>query len=50
MNSQGMQLNNKLKCNINVTAMHLVLKHYADTLTKGYILTVASVASFIFSA
>ena len=32
--------------NINVTAMHMILKHYADVLTKGYILTVASVASF----
>ena len=32
--------------NINVTAMHMILKHYANILTKGYILTVASVASF----
>ena len=32
--------------NINVTAMHMILKHYADALTKGYILTVASIASF----
>lgn len=32
--------------NINVTAMHMVLKHYADVLDKGYILTVASIASF----
>ena len=32
--------------NINVTAMQLVLKHYADVLNSGYILTVASVASF----
>ena len=31
---------------INVTAMHMVLKHYADVMTKGYILTVASIASF----
>ena len=32
--------------NINVTAMHMILKHYADVLNSGYILTVASVASF----
>ena len=32
--------------NINVTAMHMILKHYADILNSGYILTVASVASF----
>ena len=32
--------------NINVTAMHIIMKHYADVLKKGYILTVASVASF----
>ena len=32
--------------NINVTAMHMVLKHYADIMNKGYILTVASIASF----
>ncbi len=31
---------------INVTAMHMIMKHYADVLKKGYILTVASVASF----
>ena len=31
---------------INVTAMHMILKHYADVLEKGYILTVASIASF----
>ena len=31
---------------INVTAMHLILKHYADVLDNAYILTVASVASF----
>ena len=31
---------------INVTAMHMILKHYADILEKGYILTVASIASF----
>ena len=31
---------------INVTAMHMILKHYADTLNSGYILTVASIASF----
>ena len=32
--------------NINVTAMHMVLKHYAEVLDNAYILTVASVASF----
>ena len=32
--------------NINVTAMHMILKHYADVMNKGYILTVASIASF----
>ena len=31
---------------INVTAMHMILKHYAEVLNSGYILTVASVASF----
>ena len=31
---------------INVTAMHMVLKHYADIMEHGYILTVASIASF----
>ena len=31
---------------INVTAMHMILKHYADILEKGYILTVASIAGF----
>ncbi|MBP5445141.1 MAG: SDR family NAD(P)-dependent oxidoreductase [Acholeplasmatales bacterium] len=31
---------------INVTAMHMILKHYADVMNKGYILTVASIASF----
>ena len=31
---------------INVTAMHMILKHYANVLNSGYILTVASVASF----
>ncbi|MCR5307541.1 MAG: SDR family NAD(P)-dependent oxidoreductase [bacterium] len=32
--------------NINVTAMHMVLKHYAEVLDNAYILTVASIASF----
>ena len=31
---------------INVTAMHMILKHYADILNDAYILTVASIASF----
>ena len=31
---------------INVTAMHMILKHYAYALDNAYILTVASVASF----
>ena len=31
---------------INVTAMHMVLKHYADIMEHGYILTVSSIAGF----
>ena len=31
---------------INVTAMHMILKHYAEVLNSGYILTVASIAGF----
>lgn len=31
---------------VNVTAMHLVLKHYANIMDNGYTLTVASIAGF----
>lgn len=32
---------------INVTAMHMILKHYADVMKQGYILSVASIAAFV---